>query len=125
MPMEHPDTAFARLERHLSVRATRLLRDLAAATGRSLVQVAMRVEPPQAGELQVEGRYVTDARHTFTAFTEAPLRVEAIAAEGYRFAGWRHRPGMKAGLLFTPDRSRELVAVFRKVDGSGRDALEQ
>ena len=125
MPMEHPDTAFARLERHLSVRATRLLSDLAAATGRSLVQVAMRVEPPQAGELQVEGRYVTDARHTFTAFTEAPLRVEAIAAEGYRFAGWRHRPGMKAGLLFTPDRSRELVAVFRKVDGSGRDALEQ
>lgn len=125
MPMEHPDSAFARLHRHFTVRAERLFGHLAAATGRRLEQVMLRVEPPHAGAIHVEGRTVTDHRKVMASFRDAPVRILARPHEGYRFVGWRNGHGSGPGMLLVPGRTGDAVAVFRRVDGSGGDALEQ
>lgn len=125
MPMEHPDSSFARLERHLSTRAPNLLRHLSEATGRSLERMELRVRPEHSGELLVEGRPVTDAEQLITAFMGAPVHVTALARPGYRFVGWRQGTDEPAERTAMPGRDRVLTAVFRPVPPSGGDRLEQ
>lgn len=125
MPMEHPDSSFVRLERHLNARAPHLLRHLSEATGRTLERMELRVQPEHAGELLLEGRTVTDAQRVIQAFRDAPVRVTALARPGFRFVGWRQGPDDEAERRAIPGRDRALTAVFRAVAPSGGDRLEQ
>jgi hypothetical protein len=123
--MEHPDSSFARLERHISTRAPLLFRHLAEATGHMPKRIELRVHPPKAGVLSIKGLPVTDDRSEIVTFAGAPLNIGAMAEPGHWFAGWRHEEEKGPMITVLPGHTKVLTAVFRPLPPSGGDRLEQ
>ncbi|MCC6839547.1 MAG: CotH kinase family protein [Flavobacteriales bacterium] len=118
-----PEGSHALLTGHIARRNGELFRQLTAKTGRQRVSIAVRVEPPNAGHVEVEHLFLTGDRRTMEAFAGVPLHVQAVAGEGMEFEGWEGAPGGLPQLVLAPDGNLRLTAVFRPLGLSRQGGL--
>ncbi len=83
------------------------------------VQLQLHITPPQAGMVHLNSLYLKEATWTGRYFANVPFRLTAMAAAGYRFAGWEGIPGSDAAqaeLVITPGEDMNLTARFAETD---------
>lgn len=126
MASPSPEECYGALLRHIAQRNDELFTQLSARTGRKRVTVSVRVEPAGAGTVAVEDLPLADASTEVLSWSGVPLHLEARAASGMEFDGWRGMAGEHGrNLLAAPTGDLRLVAVFRPQGLSGKGRLQQ
>lgn len=118
LTMPAPQESIAALRAHITERPARLIDQLTAHTGQGSRALVVRVIPPDAGTIMLEGLPLTSKEQRFEAFAGAPIRLSAIPSAGYEFVGWQGTALNGASIIVDPGHAKNLRAVFR-IAGSG------
>lgn len=89
LDMPHPDSSLAAMRSFAAQRPQHLFEHLAKHTGRKQRTVSIEAPPKEMGELLLDGLAIPPGKHAVRCFSGVQLRLEARAAEGFEFAGWR------------------------------------
>lgn len=84
-----PATSLRELDSFIAARPRPLMQYLAERSGRKLRELVIDVPPASAGTVLLEGLALAPGRHPVIVFSGVPMRVEARAAEGMEWTGWR------------------------------------
>lgn len=120
-----PDDSYADLLTHIAGRNTALFEQLARYTGLQQRSITVRVEPAEAGTVEVEDLMLTGTQRELTAFSGVPLHFLATAMPGMEFAGWKGAEGEGQQLVVLPQRNLRITAMFRPVGLSRHGGLQQ
>jgi hypothetical protein len=77
----------------------------------------------EEGLVLLDGIVLSPGGHSITAFAGAPLLLEAMAAPGMRFSGWKGRSGESGAIRADPGSGRTERPQFTRA-ASGRNALQ-
>jgi hypothetical protein len=84
-----PDAMLRAVQEHAALRPAALFAQLAARTGRRVHEMTIEAPDVSAGILLLEGLPLPPGRHTVRCFSGVPVKLEARAAAGTEFAGWK------------------------------------
>lgn len=125
MEMPSPEAMRTRLLAHIGRRNRPLLEQLAKQTGKAIRSVTVEVYPAKSGQVLVEALPFTEEEREIKVFTGVPLHLEALAAPGMEFTGWKGAAGEGAKLVVSPRSNLRVTAVFAPVAVSRQGGLEQ
>ncbi len=123
MRQPEPEDCLRDLRRHAQQRPGHLLRDVSRRSGAPLRTLQVHVPPVEEGLVLLDGIVLSPGGHSITAFAGAPLLLEAMAAPGMRFAGWKGRSGESRAIRAEPGSGRTERPQFTRA-ASGRNALQ-
>jgi len=110
-----PDASRTELKSFIAERPEHLMKHLAAYTGMRLRSITLDAPTAEQGMVLLEGHYMEAGRTTFQSFDGLALRVQAIAAEGWEFAGWKGERDEGAELRYETGRAKVLKPLFRQL----------
>jgi len=79
---------------------------------KGLARITLQTEPVAAGQIRLNSLFLATFPWQGDYFKEVPVEMEAIPAEGYRFAGWRELAGATNPVSFSPEADVTLTALF-------------
>ncbi len=120
MPIPDPEACINALREHITTRPAHLLSQLAQRMRLQPRMIDARVEPANAGSIDVEDLRLTSDRRNVVAFAHVPMRFTAHVNDGMEFIGWEVTgvsgkiPSMS--ITVDPAKTRSLRALFRPID---------
>ncbi|MEO8066433.1 MAG: CotH kinase family protein [Flavobacteriales bacterium] len=124
--MEMPAPAEARdaLFDFFEQRGPHVFEQLSERTGLGLRTITVAADPRSGGHVEVEDLPLPALPARLTAFSGVPLRLKAVAAEGFEFAGWKQLEGSDV-ITIDPRKTHKLTAVFRRTGTSSHHRLQE
>lgn len=124
MEMPAPTEARDALFHFFEDRGPHVLEQLSDRTGVGLRTITVAAYPSEGGHVHVEDLPLPSLPARLSVFSGVPLRLKAVAAEGYEFAGWKQMEGSDT-ITIDPRRTHKLTAIFRQVGTSSHHRLQQ
>jgi hypothetical protein len=118
-----PAESFGELKAHLGSRPQRVIQQLAQREHRRTREVTFEAPAAEVGTVRVEDLALTPGTVQLPLLGGIPLRVKAIPAKGWAFAGWSGIDAEGPDAVIDPARCTKVRARFSREGGSGQDRL--